>query len=76
MDPNEFRKAWSTAVALVSSAWVHANSSEQGRLPNLKIHDDLLPHVVALKDFATEMDSEDDFSTNTDFVKLLSYLEE
>ena len=77
MDPNESKKALSTAVALVSSAWVHANSSEQGKPPNPKIWDDLLPHVVRLKDFTTEMmDSEDDFCTSTVFVKILSSVEE
>lgn len=75
MNPNKFRKAQLTIIALVSSAQVHANSSEQSRLLNLKIHDDLLPHVVVLKDFVTKIDLEDDFSTNIDFVKLLSYLE-
>jgi hypothetical protein len=77
MDPNESKKALSTAVALVSSAWVHANSSEQGKPPNPKIWDDLLPHVVRLKDFTTEMmDSEDDFCTSTVIVKILSSVEE
>jgi hypothetical protein len=77
MDPNEFKIALSTAVALVSSAWIHANSSDQGKLPNPKIRDDLLPHVIRLKDFATEMmDSEDDFCISTDYFKLLSSVEE
>ena len=77
MDPDEFQKALSTAVALVSSAWIHANSSGQGKLQNLKIRDDLLPHVVHLKHFATKfMDTEDGICTQTDFAKLLSYVEE
>jgi hypothetical protein len=55
MDPNEFRKAWSTAVALVSSAWIHANSSERGKLPTLKIPDDLLPRVVNSPDYGLRL---------------------
>ncbi|KAK0103823.1 hypothetical protein ONS95_005822 [Cadophora gregata] len=77
MDPDEFRKALSSAVTLVSSAWIDADSSEQGRLPNPKIRDDLLPHVNHLKEFEANMtDSESGICTKTDFDKLLSYVED
>jgi hypothetical protein len=60
---------------LVTSAWIDTNSSEQGRQPNPEIRDGLLPHVVRLKNFTTEMmDSEDDICTNTDFVKFRATL--
>jgi hypothetical protein len=75
MDPNEVRNALLTVVNLVTSAWIDTNSSEQGRQPNPEIRDGLLPHVVRLKNFTTEMmDSEDDICTNTDFVKFRATL--
>jgi len=42
MNPNEYQKALPSAVTLVSSAWIHANSSDLGKLPNQKTLDDLL----------------------------------
>ena len=66
-----------TAVTLVSSAWIRTNSNEQGTLPNPKIREDVLPHMVRLKGFAVEMiNAEDEFCTNADFTKLLSYVED
>jgi hypothetical protein len=75
MDPNEVRNALLTVINLVTSAWIDTNSSEQGRQPNPEIRDGLLPHVVRLKNFTTEMmDSEDEICTNTDFVKFRATL--
>ena len=68
MDPREYQKALSTAVTLVSSAWIHAGSGGQSKLAEPKICDNLLPYVFRLKDFASEMiDSGDNVRTKTVF---------
>ncbi|RDW64633.1 hypothetical protein BP6252_10284 [Coleophoma cylindrospora] len=77
MDPDVFQKALATAVALVSFAWNHTDSTDPGQPLNPKIRKDLVPHVMVLKDFATEMmDSEVDFGTSTTYSQLLSSVTE
>ncbi|KAM3066325.1 hypothetical protein ACMFMG_003166 [Clarireedia jacksonii] len=58
MNRDEFREAWSIAVNLVYSSVTNGKN--------------LLPHVVCLKYFATEMDSGGYFYTNREFIKLLA----
>ncbi|RMJ18034.1 hypothetical protein CDV36_002340 [Fusarium kuroshium] len=72
MDPNERQQALSTAVALLSSFWAKVCPEEMGNGYEPKSWEELKFHVIYLKAYEDEMtDSEDGFSTKTEFLRLV-----